>query len=62
VWQELPESRGCRICKLVEGGWRTPEDDWPALQDRLIDAMVRLERALKGPIHDLKVSDGTNAV
>jgi hypothetical protein len=54
-WQELEQSRGCRICKVLEGGWKTPESDWPVLQDRLIDAMVRLEKALNSPIHNLKI-------
>jgi hypothetical protein len=49
-WQELPESRGCRICKKFEGGSRTPEGEWPALQDKMIDAMIRLERALRPAI------------
>jgi len=52
-WQELPERLGSRICKDMEGGWRTPEHDWPALQDSMIDAMLRLEGALKKPIHGL---------
>lgn len=55
-WQELEESRGCRICNVLQGGWKTPESDWPALLDRFIDAMARLEKALRGPIHNLKIS------
>jgi hypothetical protein len=47
LWQELPESRGRRIASELAGGWRTAEDAWPELQDRLIDAMVRLEGAIK---------------
>jgi len=53
-WQELPNRSGCRICVDLEGGWRTPEVDWPTLQDRMIDAIIRLEKALKGPIQNLK--------
>jgi uncharacterized protein DUF4268 len=52
-WQELEDSRGCRICYVLHGGWRTPENAWPDLQDRMIDAMVRLEKAIKGPVLDL---------
>jgi hypothetical protein len=52
-WQELPGRIGSRICKDLEGGWRTPEAEWPTLQDRMIDAMVRLEKALRGPVHQL---------
>lgn len=54
-WQELPDRYGSRICKDLEGGWRTPETEWPALQDAMIQAMLRLERALKDPVHRMTV-------
>lgn len=53
-WQELPTRIGCRICVDVDGGWKTPESDWPALQDHMLEKMIRLEGALKGPIQALK--------
>jgi hypothetical protein len=56
-WQELEDRQGCRICKALEGGWKTPEADWPALQDRLIEAAIRLERALKQPIRGLNIPE-----
>ena len=52
-WQELPGRLGNRICKDLEGGWRTPEAEWPDLQSRMLDSMIRLERALRTPIHEL---------
>jgi hypothetical protein len=55
-WQELPSRIGCRICVDVDGGWKTPESDWPALQDRMLEKMMRLEAALKGPIQSLKIA------
>ncbi|MCU1270852.1 MAG: hypothetical protein JWN74_2146 [Acidobacteriaceae bacterium] len=54
-WQELQDSRACRICKEIQGGWGSPEGEWPELQDRLIDAAVRLEKALKIPIQALQL-------
>jgi hypothetical protein len=39
-----------------DGGWKTPEADWPALQDRMLEKMMRLEAALKGPIQSLKTA------
>ena len=54
-WQELPDRQGCRICKDLPGGWTSPEADWPEIQDRMLDALVRLEGALKKPIQDLKL-------
>lgn len=53
VWEDLPGRLGCRISCPVQGGWRTPETEWPEFQDRLIDAMARLEKALRGPIQTL---------
>ena len=37
------------------GGYRDNEAKWPAIQDAMIDAMVRLERALKPCIAKLQV-------
>lgn len=54
-WQELPGRIGCRICVDIDSGWKTPESDWPALQDRMLAQMIKLESALKGPIQALKI-------
>jgi len=54
-WQELPNRIGCRICADLPGGWKTSEQDWPELQDRMLDAMVRLEAALKGLVQGLRL-------
>lgn len=54
-WQELPSRIGCRICFDTDGGWKTHEQHWADLQDRVIAKMVKLESALKGPIQSLKV-------
>ena len=54
-WQELPNRIGCRICVDIDGGWKTQESGWPALQDRMLEQMIKLESSLKGPIQTLKV-------
>jgi hypothetical protein len=46
-WQELPESRACRIRKVVEGGYRSPEAEWPKIHERLVTAMISLDKALR---------------
>ena len=47
-WERLETRRACKIVKRFSlGGWRDPEAQWPVVQDAMIDAMVRLERALK---------------
>ena len=54
-WQELSTRMGCRICVDIDGGWKTPESDWPDLQDRMLVQMMKLESALRGPIQALVV-------
>lgn len=53
-WQELPGKRACRICyRIREGGWAHP-DSWATLIDGMIDAMIRLDRALRPELQQLK--------
>lgn len=54
-WQSLPGRSGSRICTDMPGGWRLPEGQWPQLQDKLIDAITRLDMALREPIQKLEV-------
>ena len=49
-WQDLPDRIGCRISKDIGGGWKLPEVDWPALQDRILTQMINLEASLRAPI------------
>ena len=47
-WQRLDEKRGCRIAYTTTiGGWRSEEQKFPEIQDAMIDAMIRLEKAMK---------------
>jgi hypothetical protein len=47
-WQRLEGRRACRIKKSTSlGGYRDNESKWPSIQDAMIDAMIRLEKALK---------------
>ncbi len=46
-WQRLDDKQACRIaCNMTAGGYRSEESKWPAIQDAMIDAMSRLEKAL----------------
>lgn len=55
-WERLEGKRACRIKKRMEiGGYRDDEAEWPVIQDTLVDAMVRLEKALKPCIGKLEV-------
>jgi hypothetical protein len=53
-WQRLNERRASRIRYVIPNGGLRDDDRWPEIQERLIDAMVRLERALKPEIRRLK--------
>lgn len=45
-WQPLEERIACRIAAEVHGGPFREASTWAALQDSMIDAMIRLEAAL----------------
>jgi len=54
-WQRLDDKQGCRICYTVaDGGYRSEESKWPAIQDAMIDAMGRLEKAVAPHLGKLK--------
>jgi len=56
VWDALPEKISSRIhIDKPDGGWRSPEADWPAVQQWLAQTASRLEKALSGPIRALPV-------
>jgi hypothetical protein len=54
-WREMPDKKTSRISISTEGGWLTPQDEWPRLQDQMIDAVVRLEKAVREPISELRL-------
>jgi hypothetical protein len=54
-WQELPESVGCRIRKVIQGGYRSPLESWPKLHEQLVDAMIRLDKVMRPHVQRLAV-------
>ncbi len=47
-WERLDGKRGCRISFLqTMGGYRSPEEMWPTIQDGIVLTMDRLEKALR---------------
>ncbi len=54
-WERLPEGVGCRIRYDMSGGYRSPPDDWPPIQDAMIDAMLRLDKATRQRIAAITV-------
>jgi Domain of unknown function (DUF4268) len=54
-WERLEGKRACRISYTSDvGGWRSPEETWPKIQDSTINEMIRLEAALRPHITKLK--------
>lgn len=54
-WQRLDDKRACRIAHIIKvGGYKSDESKWPEIQDTMIDAMVRLEKALTPHLGKLK--------
>lgn len=53
-WQDLPNRAGCRIRKVLLGGYRSPQEEWPAIHQNLVDAMIRLQRAFSDRIRNLQ--------
>lgn len=54
VWEELPEGDGSRIRFDMTGGYKSPVDDWPRIQETIVDKMVRLDDVFRARIRDLK--------
>jgi uncharacterized protein DUF4268 len=55
VWERLEGRRASRIqYTRSEGGYRSPEEKWPEIQDRTIRDMDRFEKALQPCLKQLK--------
>ena len=52
-WQRLDKKQCCRIQHVIPGGGLRDRERWPEIQERMIDAMVRLEGALRPHIEQL---------
>ena len=53
-WERLDNRRACRISVKFEEAGLKDEEDWDKLQDKMIDAMIRLEKAFRNYIRRLK--------
>jgi hypothetical protein len=47
IWERLDKRRASRIKHQIDlGGYRTPEERWPAIQAEMVSQMTALEKAL----------------
>jgi len=54
-WERRDDRQSCSIVKWLDCGGLQDQEEWPAIQDKMIDAMVRLEKALKPHLNALQV-------
>ena len=45
-WRERGDRKRLRVQEIIEGGYLTPEQSWPSIQEKLIDAMLHLHKTL----------------
>ncbi len=58
-WRRRQQKQAYRIAHLITlGGYESQESKWPAIQDAMIDAMIRLEKALIPHLDDLAIPQG----
>jgi len=56
LWDESEGNRMCAIrINIEDGGYRNSEDEWSKIIEKAVDAMVRLEKATKDIIKDMKI-------
>jgi hypothetical protein len=54
-WERLDDKRASRIRRRFTNGGLSTTDSWPALQDNMIDAMVRLNKALRPRVAKIEI-------
>lgn len=54
-WERLEGRRASRVAKRLSVGGYRDEEKWPDIQDAMIDAMIRLEKALRPHIEKLQL-------
>jgi hypothetical protein len=54
-WDWVEGRRGCRIRKTIKTGGYRDEERWPEIHAQMIDAMVRLEQAIRAQLISIRV-------
>mgnify|MGYP003700750567 CR=1 FL=1 len=54
TWQPLEGKRACRIKCEIDGGYRSPDDEWEDIQTKQVNAMNRLVTALSPHIDAIR--------
>ncbi len=56
-WNPCQDLKKSYLAEELEGGYRDDSDKWPAVQDRMIGAMIRLEKAVRPYVDQLREID-----
>jgi hypothetical protein len=54
IWKREEGQRGMLVGAVITGGYRSDREDWPSVQQALVDAMLRLEQVLKPRLAQLR--------
>jgi hypothetical protein len=57
VWEPLENRRACRIRVYQPGGYKSPPEEWPAIQGRVVATMTALESVLRPVLAKLMVGN-----
>jgi hypothetical protein len=52
-WDENPDQLGSSITFRQQGGYRSSPDEWPVIQEYMVDAMINLDRAFRARVQGL---------
>ncbi|MCH8992775.1 MAG: DUF4268 domain-containing protein, partial [Acidobacteria bacterium] len=55
-WQRLEGKQVCRIRKNIDVGGYADDEEWPQIHNAMIDAMIRLAKALQPHIDRIKIA------
>ncbi|QDV50643.1 DUF4268 domain-containing protein [Gimesia fumaroli] len=55
-WRRLNDLKASRILFEMNGGYRDDESEWQPIIEKMVDAMIRLEKALRPFIEKIKTS------
>lgn len=55
-WMPIENKDGCRIRHVVDGGWKTSPDALPETYEKLVSAMIRLDKAFRARVAALQLN------
>ncbi|QEY31183.1 DUF4268 domain-containing protein [Synechococcus sp. RSCCF101] len=56
LWQPLDGRRACRVRIEIQGGYASPQEEWTPIQEKIVDAMNKLQHALSQPLKSFSVA------